>query len=542
MNRFNSTNAKEIGTLYLIFAIFAGICTISWSSSGSGIELITSTSKVTETGTVTGGRTSEYLNNAIDKVDLGGAEGSNFIPSFIDGSLSFLEMLINCKILINILFHIMKYEIIYFILLILIQNFNIKIVTNSSVGFISKNINKYKYKYKLQNFIYKIGEMNNIFLSLLIINVIIIVFYIFLNVYINTELSNNLNEYIYVYNKFHFNKGGIFLLLLNCNIKYKNSNLLVRYKNKYVNRLEQRMYSCSNKVNNSNSDNYSNSNSNILLNEKKLFELIDDHLNYKSVVGKKRKLYKDDGVKTRSDEYEKYHHEISFSGLLVERNLLSEYDLIKYDQKVKILNIWWNEKKNRSLHKRYEYFKKESLFYSQISDILNLKDENISSSTKQLRLEKWIIDSENYRIRDLIKKGDIDRSTECKIYSNIFRSFDKNWNNRLSLYKINNYRELKKIYNRSNEKNNINCNIKFLDVFIYITMGSLNTFSLLFNKTLEHVFKEGGIKYNELVIRLGEHLISNFYRQLKKEFNVEYNTSDLERLSCGENSLDMRNS
>ena len=49
------------------------------------------------------------------------------------------------------------------------------------------------------------------------------------------ELSSNLNEYIYVYNKFHkfqIKKCYIFLLLLNPKIKYHS-----------VNRLEKRMYS-----------------------------------------------------------------------------------------------------------------------------------------------------------------------------------------------------------------------------------------------------------------------------------------------------------
>lgn len=127
----------------------------------------------------------------------------------------------------------------------------------------------------------------------------------------------------------------------------------------------------------------------------------------------------------------------------------------------------------------------------------------------------------------------MDSSIESKIYSNIFRSFDKNWNNRISILKINNYRELKKEYNQSIEKNNINSNTGLLSAFIFITTGSLNTFSLLFNKVLEYVYKEGGIKRNELVMRIGEHFLSNFYRQLKKEFNVESNISYLESQSSG---------
>ena len=83
----------------------------------------------------------------------------------------------------------------------------------------------------------------------------------------------------------------------------------------------------------------------------------------------------------------------------------------------------------------------------------------------------------------------MDRSSESKISSNIFRSLDKVWTQKLSEYKINDYRSLIKIYNRSINKNNLNCNNLFLSVFIFNTMGSLNTFSLLFNKILELVFK-----------------------------------------------------
>jgi len=171
---------------------------------------------------------------------------------------------------------------------------------------------------------------------------------------------------------------------------------------------------------------------------------------------------------------------------------------------------------NRTLNKRSDYFKKESVFYSQIYNILNLKNDDATFTTKQLRLEKWIIDYDNYRIKNIIDEGNIDRSSESKIYSNIFRSFDKEWNYKLSIYKINNYREMKKIYNRCLKKKN-NYDIEFLSGFIVVTMGSLNIFSLIFNKILEYVYKEGGIKYNELVMKIGEHLISNFCRELKKE-------------------------
>jgi len=66
-------------------------------------------------------------------------------------------------------------------------------------------------------------------------------------------------------------------------------------------------------------------------------------------------------------------------------------------------------------------------------------------------------------------------------------------------------------------RNNIIFNNKFLVSFIFISLGPLNTFSLLIYKILESVFTVGGIRLNLLVMKLGGHLISNFYRQLKKQ-------------------------
>lgn len=72
----------------------------STNNSGNGTESGTSTGTSTGTGT---GTSSENLNNAMDKVDLGGGDGGNFIPSLLDGNLSPLELLINCEIFINIM-------------------------------------------------------------------------------------------------------------------------------------------------------------------------------------------------------------------------------------------------------------------------------------------------------------------------------------------------------------------------------------------------------------------------------------------------------
>jgi len=176
--------------------------------------------------------TSANLNN----VDLGGGDGGNFIPSLLDDNLSPLEILINCGILSNImiLVHIIL------LVLILIQKFNIIIIKESSVGFISKYLNKYKLN-KVQNFINKLGELNNKYLSLLIIiNVILIIFFVFLNVYINIELSSYLNNFIYEHFNFQIKEGCILVLLLNSEIKYKNG---------LGSRLEKRLFSCTNIIN-----------------------------------------------------------------------------------------------------------------------------------------------------------------------------------------------------------------------------------------------------------------------------------------------------
>ena len=168
-----------------------------------------------------GGSSASGNNGGIDSGD-----GGNFIiPSLLDDSLSPLEIIINCGVLTNImiLVHIIL------IVLILIQKFNVKIIKESSVGFIRKYLNKYKLN-KLENFINKVGEFNNKYLSrLIVINVIIIIIYVLLNVYVNIELNSNLNGYIYDHVKFHIKEECILLLLLNSDIKYKN-NIRSRFK------------------------------------------------------------------------------------------------------------------------------------------------------------------------------------------------------------------------------------------------------------------------------------------------------------------------
>lgn len=203
---------------------------------GTSAEVISRSS-----GTSPGVDTSEDVNKLLDKYSDGG-DGGFFIPSIYESfdNLSPLEALINCEILLNlmILFHI------FLIALILIKKFNIKIFKKrvtlvffswlwdkakvgfigkifknkitlaffswlwdkAKVSFIGKIFNKYKLN-SLQNLISKFELISDNYLSiLLILNILAIIYSVVINLYVNIELSNNLNEYITVYHKFHFKK------------------------------------------------------------------------------------------------------------------------------------------------------------------------------------------------------------------------------------------------------------------------------------------------------------------------------------------------
>lgn len=72
-----------------------------------------------------------------------------------------------------------------------------------------------------------------------------------------------------------------------------------------------------------------------------------------------------------------------------------------------MVNIWWNEKRNKSLNKRSDYFNSESKFFNQIYYILNLDKKYNSNYRKQVLIENWIIQLEQFRIQDLITAGDL---------------------------------------------------------------------------------------------------------------------------------------
>ena len=203
----NSSTTASFSCLWSVPLVFGH----SGKGKSKGREGTVQQGASQSTGSISG--TSVNSMSSSDKIINSGIDGSgdgggSFIASVSDysDSLSPLEILINYELLINtmILFHII---IICFILL---KNYNIKIISNGGVSLISKITNKYKLN-KLQFIIDKLSNMSkNYLLLLLIINVLILLFYIFLNIYILNELSNNLNEYIYAYNK--INKGVVLLL------------------------------------------------------------------------------------------------------------------------------------------------------------------------------------------------------------------------------------------------------------------------------------------------------------------------------------------
>lgn len=150
----------------------------------------------TETGTNIGVETTTGV----------GGDGGNFIPSVLESydNLSPLEILINCEILINIM--ILFYF--FLIAIILIQKYNIKIFKISSVGLISKIFNMESIRKggaadKINKFMEGIGNFSDKYLLLLLlINIFLILFCVLLNIYINIELSNNLDKFIQLHNQF----------------------------------------------------------------------------------------------------------------------------------------------------------------------------------------------------------------------------------------------------------------------------------------------------------------------------------------------------
>nr|UEV87033.1 hypothetical protein [Grifola frondosa] len=101
------------------------------------------------------------------------------------------------------------------------------------------------------------------------------------------------------------------------------------------------------------------------------------------------------------------------------------------------------------------------------------------------------MDYDNYKIRDLIEQNDLVKSTESKIYSNLFKGFDKEWDILFSRFIINNYRELKRDFKDIKKFKSTT-----MPAFILLSLGSINTFSLDLKKLMDTVYSQGGARFN----------------------------------------------
>jgi hypothetical protein len=137
-------------------------------------------------------------------VDIGENVKNFIIPSILEAELSPLQMLLNTEILLCVLM-LLHIGIIIWIGL---QKLYIK----SGLNIISKLFSK-QIADKYENFKKKIETIGTAYLIILvIINVIAILFYICVLIYVNVELSNNIDDFIDVH--LEMKKGAILLLLI----------------------------------------------------------------------------------------------------------------------------------------------------------------------------------------------------------------------------------------------------------------------------------------------------------------------------------------
>jgi len=140
-----------------------------------------------------------------------GAKGENvkdfIIPSIFEKELSPLETILNSEIILCVLILVHM----CFIILIGLHKLYISYGLNIISKLLSKNLAE-----KYANFKKKIENIGTMYLIILIIiNVILILFYIFMLIYANVELSNNIDAFIEVHLK--MKKGAIMLLLVKSN-------------------------------------------------------------------------------------------------------------------------------------------------------------------------------------------------------------------------------------------------------------------------------------------------------------------------------------
>ena len=132
---------------------------------------------------------------------------------------------------------------------------------------------------------------------------------------------------------------------------------------------------------------------------------------------------------------------------------------------------------------------------------------------KQELLEKKILEYDKYHVKNLLTNN-LDRSNESKIFTNIFKGFDKKWTFNLSKYTINNYRYFKSNFKKYNIDSD---SFKDFSVFILISLGSLNCFSLGIKKLLDNNLWIEGCRYNECAMLIGSHIVKHFIRIYEKE-------------------------
>jgi len=239
----------------------------------------------------------------------------------------------------------------------------------------------------------------------------------------------------------------------------------------------------------------------------------DFHINKIKILGKRNKLIKDEDRYISNIDSEGF--ESGFENLLVKNGVHKGYARLDYRSKVRILEVWYNEMIYTSLEKRSDIFKRESSFYNELSNILSIGGLFINHTLRQVRLERWIIDYENYKIKNIIDNPSLEKSTEAIIYSNLFKLFDKNWNIVFSKYTVNNFRALKKEFKDTNKIKTGN-----IAVFMLISLGSINSFSIGFKIVMDTVYKLAGCRFNDCVMIIGNHIVNIFIRNLKKEFNI----------------------
>lgn len=179
-------------------------------ASGLGTAVVKSANKSTEVESSLRG------SNISSSTGDNGKNVKDFIiPSILEKELSPLEMIINSEILlcVLILVHICIIGLIGLHKLYISSGLNI-----ISKVFSKKIVDKYE---KFQIMIEKIGTTYLIILT--IVNVIFILFYIFMLIYANVALSNNIDAFIDVHLK--MKEGAILLLLMKPNLIVNKNNL-----------------------------------------------------------------------------------------------------------------------------------------------------------------------------------------------------------------------------------------------------------------------------------------------------------------------------